>query len=191
MLNNPQKYQKAEQTCSSTYQGSPYGNPYGNPYGRTGSNQESYQNQGTYEEFNFEDLFGFGRRTYETARPQRQAGDSQYICQAVDFINMGQYAYADRTLNSIVSGERNARWHYLSALANQGMGNTLLASERIDKAIQMEPGNMEYQKAKQNLHSTGQSYSAAGQDYQNYADSMNRFCMSMCAMHFFCMFCCH
>ncbi|WP_278308573.1 hypothetical protein [Merdimonas faecis] len=38
-----------------------------------------------------------------------QPGDSNDIRQAIDFINMRQYQYADNTLNSILSSQRDAR----------------------------------------------------------------------------------
>jgi molecular chaperone DnaJ len=190
MLNNPEKYQRAEQRNSSAYQGT-YGNPYGNPYGNESERRQEYQGGfGGFGDFDFEDIFGFSGRSYETVRPQAQPGDSREIRQAVEFINMRQFQYANNTLNGIVSRDRNARWYFLSALANQGLGNTLLAAEQIDKAVQMEPNNLEYQKAKQQLHRTEYAYNEAGQEFQKYAEGMNKFCMSFCATQFFCMFCC-
>ena len=38
-----------------------------------------------------------------------------------------------------MSTGRDARWHYLAAIANQGAGNTLMALELIRKAVQMIP----------------------------------------------------
>ena len=67
------------------------------------------------------------------------------IRQAVQNINAGRYAYAVQGLNTVVSSGRNARWYYLSALANYGQGNAILAMEQIQRAVQMEPGNTVYQ----------------------------------------------
>jgi molecular chaperone DnaJ len=120
-----------------------------------------------------------------------EPGDSNDIRQAIVFINMKQYQYANNTLNSIISSERNARWYFLSALANQGLGNTVLASEQIDKALQMAPNNADYQKVKQSLYRNSYTYTDVGQGFQKYAEGMNRFCMAYCLSQFFCMFCCH
>ena len=40
--------------------------------------------------------------------------------------------------------ERNANWYYLSALANNGLGNQVTALEHIRKAVSMEPDNQQY-----------------------------------------------
>jgi molecular chaperone DnaJ len=187
MLNNPEKYKKEERQSSSAYRGA---------YGYSGQNGNEYRRQeyqggfGSFGDFDFEDIFGFSGRNYEFVRPKAEPGDSQTIRQAIDFINMKQFQYANNILNSIVSSDRNGRWYYLSALANQGIGNTLLAAEQIDKAVQMEPGNMEYQKARQQLHRTEYSYNEAGKEFQKYAEGMNKLCMGLCATQFFCMFCC-
>jgi molecular chaperone DnaJ len=192
MLNNPEKYRQAEQRNSSAYRGA-----YGNPYGNSGGNGSEYQGQnyrgdfGSFGDFDFGDMFGFYGRNEEPAKPTAQPGDSGDIRQAIDFINMRQFQYANNTLNNIVSRERNARWYYLSALANRGMGNALLAAEQIDKALRMEPGNTEYQKVRQQLHRTEYSYNEAGQEFQKYAEGMNKLCLGLCATQFFCMFCCH
>ena len=67
--------------------------------------------------------------------------------QAVAAINAGDFQQAVGILSAVVSSGRDARWHYLAALANQGAGNTLMALELIRKAVQMDPGNPDYQRA--------------------------------------------
>jgi molecular chaperone DnaJ len=194
MLNHPEKYKQAEQRTSSSYQGA-----YRNPYENAGWNgnggeyrRQEYQGGfGTFGDFDFEDIFGFSGRSSEFVRPKQEPGDSQEISQAVDFINMKQFSYANSTLNGIVSSERNARWYYLSALTNHGLGNQVLAAEQINKALQMDPGTAEYQKVRQNLHRTEQTYHETGQEFQKYAEGLNKLCMGFCATQFFCTFCCH
>ncbi len=206
MLNNPEKYQKRQQQGS----GGGYGNAYGNPYGQSQWNQGTYQsgsygqrNQdgyygkrnggyGSFGDFgDFGDFWwGFGGSAYtEPPTPTAQAQDAGDIRQAIDFINMKQYRYATQTLNSIVSGRRDARWYYLSSLANYGEGNKILALEQIQKAVQMEPYNNVYQQTLQSLRQTGNSYNEAGQEFQRDAEGINRMCLSFCALQFFCAFC--
>lgn len=188
MLNNPEKYKKQEQ------QRNPYGNTYGGSQGQ-GSQYQNNQNQqgdwytGGFGYYDFEDLFGFGRSS-QPQRPTVQPGDSSDIRQAIDFINMGQYQYANQTLNSIISSERNARWYYLSALANQGLGNHMFAEEQIRKAIQMEPNNMLYQNTLRSMSYAGNMYNEAGQEYQRYNVDMSSMCTRFCLTYMFCMFCC-
>ena len=122
-------------------------------------------------------------------RPLAQAGDSADIRQAIDFINMRQYGYANITLNNITSAQRNARWYFLSALANHGLGNQILAMEQIQKAIQAEPGNGVYRQALQAMQQGKNAYDQNGGGYQRYAEGLNRMCMSFCMLNFFCTFC--
>lgn len=191
MLNNPEKYKQQEQQTNGNPYGNPYGNaqgnPYGNPYGQQSWNGSG--GTGGFGYYDFEDLFGFGRSNAQPQRPTPQPGDSSDIRQAIDFINMRQYQYANQTLNSIVSSERNARWYYLSALANQGLGNQMFAEEQIRKAIQMEPYNEVYQRTLRSMGQAGSTYTEAGQDYKKQAEDLNRMCTGFCLAQFFCMFC--
>lgn len=197
MLNNPEKYQKQQQQ-SNPY-GSYYGGFQGGQYqgqqgGQYQGNQQQYDQQGGWYTggfgyYNFEDLFGFGR-SGQPERPVAEPGDSNDIRQAIDLINMGQYQYANQTLNSIVSGERNARWFYLSALANQGLNNHMFAEEQIRKAIQMDPNNLLYQRTLQSMSYAGSVYNEAGQDFQRYNMDMGALCGRFCLSYLFCMFCC-
>ena len=133
------------------YGGNPYGgNPYGgysgqsssgqqggyNPYGQR--QQGSYNQQGGYGQggwqsdfggfgFGFEDLFGFGGQTYQAAPP----GDSELVRQAIRAMNQRQYQAAIAHLQNVVSAQRNARWFYLSGVANHGAGNTIQAAEHM------------------------------------------------------------
>ena len=111
------------------------------------------------------------------------------IRQAVQDINAGRYVYALQGLNSVISSERNARWFYLSALANYGQGNTILAMEQIQRAVQMEPGNGVYQQTMQVMRQSGSSYNETGQEFQRYADGMGRFCTTFLMLQFCCLCC--
>ena len=61
---------------------------------------------------------------------------------AYQYIMFGRYHEALNILQS--STQRTARWYYLSALANDGVGNQVTALEHIRKAVSMEPDNREY-----------------------------------------------
>lgn len=193
MLMNPEKYQKQNQRANAGQARSAYGQsgPYGQngSYGQNGpygGNQGGY-GYGGWQTFDFEDLFGYGtHRNQELFRPERMAGDSETIKQVVDLINIGRYAYANETLNTVTSQFRDGRWYYLSAIANYGMGNTMTAAERIDRAIQMEPGNGLYANVKQSMYYTGRTYTENGEAYQTYMTNMGRFCLNMWLLQLFC-----
>lgn len=198
MLNNPEKYNTRQQS-----------DPYRNPYGNTSYQNSSYQNQqngygrqnyngyqdyrqngyggyGGFEEWDFEELFGFRRRQTTMQKPQVQPGDSPEIKQAIDFICMERFEYANQTLNSIISVKRDGRWYYLSALTHQGLGNQMQALDQIQRALQKEPYNTIYQQAQQNMRQAGNTYNEAGAGFQNYADGMGKMCMSFFLLQCFC-----
>ena len=187
-LMNPEKYQKrdAGQTRSAYGQNGGYGP---NGYGSGGYQQGGGYGQGGYggwQEFDFEDLFGrSSQRSSKILRPERMVGDSETIKQVVGLINIGKYAYANQTLNTVTSQFRDGRWYYLSALTNYGMGNTMAATEQIQKALQKEPNNPLYEEVKQSMYYTGRTYSANGEAYQNFAQ-VQSFCLKIWMMQLFC-----
>lgn len=191
-LMNPEKYQnrnagqgRSAYSQSGSYsQSGPYGQ--GNPYGGYQSGQSGYGDG--WQEFDFEDLFGFNRRNAQILRPERMAGDSETIKQVVDLINIGKYAYANQTLNTVTSQYRDGRWYYLSALANYGMGNTMAAMERIQKARQIEPSNPLYEEVMQSMYYTGRAYSSNGEGYQSYVADVHRLCLGIWLTQLFCTF---
>ena len=187
MLNNPEKYKKAEQRNDQNRNS--YGNgSYGNqgPYGNGGF----YGSQGSYRGFgDFEDFFGFGGAKRQPESPRSQPGDSGDIRQAVDFINIHQYGYAAETLNSIPGAQRDDRWYYLSALTNYGLGNQIMALEQIQRAVQINPGNQVYRDTLQCFQQRGMEYDESQQEFQKYAENLNRMCGGFCLAQLFCIFC--
>lgn len=176
---NPEKYaasdaRAAASGAANAGQGSAQGNPFaGNPYTRgsyTGQGQgqgQGYTTQGNpygWTTVDFEDIFGFGGMGGfgGPIHPEAAATDSSTVRAAIDAINANRYEQAVGLLNTITSDGRNARWYYLSALANKGNGSTLRALEHIRKAVKLEPSNREYQRAYQQFQMAGQSYSEEG-----------------------------
>lgn len=134
--------------------GSPYGGAGGNPYGQGG-----YQ----WTEVNWEDIFGgwgVGGASAAGAaiHPEPSAADSPEVRQAVSFINANNFTAALGILNNITSHNRNARWYYLSAIANNGAGNTVTALDNIRRARRMDPSNADYARAEQSFTRRAQTY---------------------------------
>lgn len=116
--------------------------------------------------FDFDDLFGFGGAGYgsrEPIHPEAAAGDNVQMRNAIDAINAGRGQQAVDILNTVTSDGRSARWYYLSALANDAAGNTLMALEQIRRAVRMDPNNPDYQRAQRQFQQTGQTYQQESQ----------------------------
>ena len=117
------------------------GNPYGSyqqGYGQQSYQQQGYQNGyggfGGFDGFDGFDPFGFGfgfggqQQGYGQQGASYSGSDSPEMQAARNFVVNGRYAEARRVLDGMTG--RNARWYYLSSLANQGLGN------RIDAVAQ-------------------------------------------------------
>ena len=173
---NPEKYAASDARAAANGAGAggqSQANPFaGNPYtrgsyaGGAQQGQGGYQSQGPYgwTTIDFEDLFGFGGFGGASApiHPEASATDSATVRSAIDAINEKRYDQAISLLSSIVSGERNARWYYLNALANKGAGNMLRALEHIRKAVKLDPNNADYRRAYQQFQAAGQTYQEEG-----------------------------
>ncbi len=214
MLMNPEKYAKRQQQNpygGNPYGGNPYGgNPYGgNPYGQSaggnpyGSQQQSgpYQ-QGGYQQrggqgyggwqsdfggFGFEDLFGFGGfQQQNAAPPTEQPGDPELVRQAIRAMQQRQYQQAAIHLQNVPSTQRNARWYYLSGVANHGAGNSIQAVEHMTRACQMDPNNGLYHTLLRQYRQSGQTYTANGQGYSRGVFDPSQLCLWCCLMNMCC-----
>ena len=77
-------------------------------------------------------------------RPVVLPDDSPEIAQVVNHLNNNQFQNAINVLTKIPSTGRNARWYYLGALAHQMTGNSITATDLMQKACQMDPKNQAY-----------------------------------------------
>jgi len=191
MLTNPDKYEAERRRQQQQQQAR-------NPYGSYGGGQQQQQNRNTYQGsggwssdfggFNFDDFFGFGFSGggQTDTRPQSQPGDSRDIQQVIYYINNSRYQPALDILVNIPSTGRNARWYYLSALANKGAGNSVRALDQIQKAVQMEPNNRVYQQLLQNYRRSEQQYDKRAQSYNMNTNIVPTLCMGMCVAQLCC-----
>ena len=97
---------------------------------------------------------GYG--SYDPFGGQQQSQENSYFQAAAQYIRFRRFREALNTLESIP--ERNARWYYLSALANNGLGNQVTALEHIRRAVSMEPDNYEYRSALEQIEHGGTAY---------------------------------
>ena len=145
----------------------------------------SYDPFGGYNPFGGSDPFGGYRR---------QSGNS-YEQSAAQYIRFGRYREALNVLEQIQ--QRGARWYYLSALANDGLGNQVTALEHIRKAVSMEPDNMEYLQALEAIENGGGAYRRRAGDFGGFTmHSMPCANPCLCLLQLLCMrycgifFCC-
>ena len=116
-----------------------------------------------------------------------QPTGEQYAKAAYQYIRFGRYREALNVLQS--TQERNARWYYLSALANDGLGNQVTALEHIRRAVSMEPGNPTYLELLSQIENGGAAYRRQAGSYRGFSFGDNP-CISMCLCYAAQLFCC-
>ena len=167
-----------QQGYSGTYQ-----NPYGNGSYQSGGYQNgNYQNQGAgYGQQGYRQNTGYGGFYGNQSYYQNQSqNDSPQMRAAANYISNGYFQEAINVLNGI--SERNARWYFYAAAANQGAGNNVTAMEYARQAVQMEPSNLEYRQFLQNLEFGGTWYQNMGEAYQKPFSNAAGMCLTMCCL---------
>lgn len=174
-INNPnkdaaeEKFKQVQQAYDQIMKEKQQGTSYGNAYGG-------------FEGANYGGFGGYGsRNSYQEENSRLQA--------AVNYIRNGYYKEALNVLNDMPFGERNGRWYYYSAIANNYVGNTATALEHIRRAVELEPSNVQYRQFQQNMEYGGTWYSSMGGGYESpYSGS--EWCFRMLLLNLFCNFCC-
>ena len=197
-VNNPnkehaeEKFKEIQQAYQQIMQERERGTSGG--YGQSSSGgQGSYGGQGGFggSYWDFGDFFGgFGGFGGSQGRNRDAGGngESAYHQAASNYIRSGHYKEAVNVLNSMK--DRDARWHYLSAIANSGLGNNVAAMEAAQRAVSMEPGNQEYQQLYAQLQNGGSWYYDRRQSYGSPIVGSGDFCMKLCLANLACNFCC-
>ena len=151
-----------------------------NPEKNQGPGAQGYNpyGQGGYYGYN-----PFGGYYQQQQRIYQQKYADSYLQAAYNYILYRRYREALNMLSQY-EGVHGAEWYYLSALANQGIGNQVTAMEHIRKAVSMDPGNQEYLNALDRMEHGGDAYRRQAGNFQGFDLRMNP-CTSLCL----CMMC--
>lgn len=129
----------------------------------------------------------YSQQSYGYGQSYEQPTGDQYAQSAYHYIRFGRFREALNILNS--TSERNARWYYLSALANDGLGNQVTALEHIRRAVSMDPGNPVYLELLNEIENGGAAYRRHAGSYRGFSFGGNP-CMSACLCYAAQLFCC-
>lgn len=148
--------------------------------GRAAYSYEQPQQQ-SYAPFGGFDPFSFGGFRYETRQP-----DSLQTAETL--VSAGRFQEALALLSRIST--RSARWFALSAMCHWALGSIVTARQHIQAAVQMEPGNLEYQRLRQQMEQYANDYTQRGQAFGfPRAPGLGRFLLGLW-LCFYCRFCC-
>ncbi len=139
--------------------------PQSEPYGR----YNPYGGYGTYGQ----------TRQDPTEDPYQKA--------AYNYIRYGRYREALNALENATN--RNARWYYLSAVANDALGNQVTALEHMRRAVSMEPDNQQYLNVLSQMESGGTAYRQHAGEYKGFRMRGDP-CTNLCLCYFLQLFCC-
>ena len=144
-------------------------------------NPDAYKRQtgGGYQSYSYDPFGGYG--SYQ----QQPTGD-QYQQSAYQYIRFGRYQEALNVLQN--APEKNARWYYLSALANDGLGNQVTALEHIRRAVSMEPNNPTYLRTLDHIQSGGAAYRQQADQFRGF--HIRGGLWQICLCYFLQLFCC-
>lgn len=173
-----QEVKKAYRTLSRKYHpDANVGKPNAKAY-----EEKFKQIQQAYQDIMDERQYGGKQNSYDGFRNHsRSTNDPHSISMqaAVNYIRNGRFSEAIRVLNDITT--HDARWYYVSAVANSGAGNNATALQHAQMAVQMEPQNAEYQRLLRQLESPGFSYQRMQQPYMDSGSFAEGECIRCCA----------
>lgn len=191
-INNPNKDQAEEKfkEIQQAYQQIMYEREHGRgSYGNAGTSGGSGYGGGYGGYGGFGGFGGFGGYGGNAGGPNSQSWSEEDVRMqaAENYIRSQHFAEALNVLNNLKT--RNARWYYLSAMANAGQGNNVLAKEHARKASELEPNNMVYRQFVSQMENGGQWYQTMGSEYGSPFTGGD-WCMKMCLLNAFCGCCC-
>ena len=122
---------------------------------------------------------------YGQSQQQNQGNTAQQA--AAHYIRFGRYREALNALEGCAT--KDAYWYYLSALANDGLGNQVTALEHIRRAVSMEPENLRYLQALREIEGGGTRYRQSAQNHRGFTMGGGP-CLGLALCYCFQLFCC-
>ena len=147
--------------------------------------EKAQQSQGS--PYGYDPFAGFDPFTGAYRNTQQTRQEDPYVSSAYNYIRYGRFQEALNTLNNCT--DRTAKWYYLSALANNGLGNQVTALEHIRRAVSMEPDNPAYIQALNQIEHGGNAYRETAGNYQGFTLGGD-FCTNLCLCNMLSFCCC-
>ena len=131
-----------------------------------------------------------GKQTYYDSYSGSGSVPREYA-EIRNLINSKKYAEAEHRLDSISDFNRPAEWHYLKSMLLMRRGRMNDAMRELEIACDMEPGNMEYQKAKEMFNTNARGYGSTYYDTgrgrsRNSSDDTLNCCLNLMCMDCLC-----
>ena len=143
-------------------------------YRGPGAGSQGYDPYGQSGGYGYDPFGGY----YQQRRSYNQKYADSHMQAAYNYILYRRYREA---LNVLAQMNRvhDAAWYYLSALANQGVGNQVTALEHMRKAVSMDPSNQEYLNALDRMEHGGDTYRQQAGNFRGF-DIRSNPCATIC-----------
>lgn len=129
-----------------------------------------------------------GNGTYYRSYSGDGNGSSSYY-EIRNLINSRRFHEAERRIAEIPISDRNAEWHYLNSIILMHRGNVNDAMHELEMACSMDPGNIEYQKAKEMFNTGTRGYGSTYYSGNNYRRRSSTDDACDCCMNLICLDC--
>ena len=121
----------------------------------------------------------------------RQQGSSSGVYANVRrMINDRKFTDAEKTLTAVDKAERGAEWHYLASVLLMHRNRQNDAMRELEIACNMDPYNVEYQKAKEMFNNSargyGSTYNNAGARPRSSSDDACNCCANLICLDCLC-----
>ncbi len=113
---------------------------------------------------------------------------TRHLNAAMNYVRAGRYQEARHVLSGME--RKDAGWYYASAIANSGLGNNVSALQHAQRAVELEPGRMEYELLLRRLQGGGNWYDQMSTPYGGMTMVGNDMCCKICLMYNLCSMCC-
>lgn len=202
-INNPNKdqyeekfkeIQQAYQVIMKEKNGGP---SYQDSYGSYSNNSGGYGNSGYGGGYNSQDFGGFdwfggfgfegNQQQQRGYNPNFEKEEDVHLRAALNYFNNGYYNEARNVLDGIEN--RTSKWYYYSANVNYKLGNNIKALEEANRALQMEPNNLQYQRLVDMLEHGGTWYTNQQTTYGYPEGGFNSLCIQCCMWNLMCNCC--
>lgn len=135
---------------------------------------------------NFNGFNGFGS-DYSSAGYSENNEYNMHLHAASNYISNRYFKEALNVLNQM--DDRQGQWYYLSAMANIGLGNNILALEQARQAVEMEPDNIQFASLVRSLETGNVWYEDMQYSYGTPNYDAGNFCMKACVTYALCNVC--
>lgn len=192
-INNPNKEQAEDKFKEIQQAYTQIMNERKHGYDGNGGYSDGNYDNGGFGDFggfgNFGGFGGFGGAYGNSSSSSNMNEEDMHLKAAANYINSQHYAEALNVLNSI--NNRTSKWYYYSAIANNGVGNNILALEHARLALSMEPDNYQYRQLVSTLEGGGQWYNSRQQEFGGTPSFMcSNPCLTCCILNSLCNACC-